>query len=93
MLGKCPVNLRNPTAWVQGNFAAPGTVTIDINLDDTTVGTATLTAAEIGAVGVAVDLSRGIARGTQVELSIGSVSAYADFRGPLSVNFTGGLAS
>jgi hypothetical protein len=78
---------------VQGFFQAPGTATIDINLDDVTVGTATLTAAESGAVGVAVDLSRGIARGTQAELSIGSVSAYADFRGPLSINFTGNLAS
>jgi hypothetical protein len=93
LLGKCPVNLRNPTAYVQGFFQAPGTATIDINLDDVTVGTATLTAAESGAVGVAVDLSRGIARGTQAELSIGSVSAYADFRGPLSINFTGNLAS
>ena len=93
LLGKCPVNLRNPTAWVQGNFAAPGTVTININVDDTTVGTATLTAAENEQVGVAVNLSRGIPRNRPVELSIGSVSAYADFRGPLSVNFTGNLAS
>jgi hypothetical protein len=93
LLGRCPVNLRNPTAYIQGFFQAVGTVTVDVNVDDVTVGTATLAAGAIGAVGVAVDLSRGIARGAQVELSIGSVSAYADFRGPLSVNFTGGLAS
>ena len=93
LLGKCPVNLRNPTAYVQGNFAAAGTVTIDVNVNDTTVGAATLTAASTGQVAAALDLSQGIARGAAVEIAIASESAYADFRGPLSVNFTGGLAS
>lgn len=87
--GKCPVNFRNPIIYVQGYVAGVGACTIDVNVDDTTVGTVTLAGDGTGQTAGMLNLSRGIRRGSVVELSVASVPAYLTLNGPLAVAVTG----
>lgn len=87
--GKCPVNFRNPIVYVQGYVAGVGACTIDVNVDDTTVGTVTLAGDGTGQTAGMLNLSRGIRRGSVVELSVASVPAYLTLNGPLAVNVIG----
>ena len=92
-LGKCPANIRNPIAIVQGRLSAAGSVTVLLYVDGVNIGTATLTSAGAGNTHDLMSLSRGIRRGAVIELAVDSVPPYVTMSGPFGVTFAGAYCS
>ena len=88
-LGCCPVNIRNPIAIVQGKLSAAGTCQVAVYVDYALAGTATLTATGSQQTQGLVNLSRGIRRGSVVELHVTTLPGYITLSGPFGVTFAG----
>lgn len=92
-VGACPVNLRNPSLTVAGYLDTPGSATVAVYVNTVLVSTLTLTGDGTEMANTQIPFPRGLRWGDEVSVDVTAISPYASLSLPLSVYFTGGLAS